>query len=97
MYNYIYKSVLLLSLIAFASTSYSASTIQINGSIVEDTCSQQHHNLDCQQLNTLHDKMDSYSISLHDLSIQTQKNTTADIHFEYATDQKNAVVVADYY
>jgi type 1 fimbria pilin len=97
MYKNIYKSALLLSLMAFASLSYSASTIQMNGSIVEDTCSQQLQNVDCQQLNTLRTKVDSHSVSLNDLKIQTQKNMTADISFEQLPDQKNAVIVANYY
>ncbi|MCH7383504.1 type 1 fimbrial protein [Acinetobacter dispersus] len=97
MYKKIYKSALLLSLMAFASVSYSASTIQLNGSIVEDTCSQQHDNSDCQQLNVLRDKIETQSISINDLNIQTQKNTTTDISFEQLPDQKNAVIVANYY
>ncbi|CAM4174908.1 hypothetical protein F901_02578 [Acinetobacter dispersus] len=97
MYKKIYKSALLLSLMAFASVSYAASTIQLNGSIVEDTCSQQHDNSDCQQLNVLRDKIETQSISINDLNIQTQKNTTTDISFEHLPDQKNAVIIANYY
>ncbi|NNP74532.1 hypothetical protein A7P54_00395 [Acinetobacter sp. Ac_3412] len=97
MYNNIYKSALLLSLMAFASVGYSASTIQMNGSIVEDTCSQQHNTSDCQQLNQIRDKIDSQSISLSDLSTHTKKNTTTDISFEQLPDKKNAVIIASYY
>ncbi|MCH7313402.1 type 1 fimbrial protein [Acinetobacter sp. ANC 3882] len=97
MYKKIYKSALLLSLMAFASVSYSANTIQLNGSIVEDTCSQQHQNNDCQQLNVIRDKIDTQSISINDLNIQTQKNTTTDISFEQLSDQKSAVIIANYY
>ncbi|WP_151776006.1 type 1 fimbrial protein [Acinetobacter colistiniresistens] len=97
MYNNIYKSALLLSLMAFASVGYSASTIQMNGSIVEDTCPQQLQTNDCHQLNTLRDKIDSQLISLSDLNPNTQKNTTTDISIERFPDQKNAVIIASYY
>ncbi|ENW80888.1 hypothetical protein F909_02177 [Acinetobacter sp. ANC 3929] len=97
MYKNIYKSALLLSLMAFASVSYAASTIQLNGSIVEDTCSQQHQNNDCQQLNVIREKVDTQSISINDLNIQPQKNKTTDISFEQLSDQKSAIITANYY
>ncbi|OBY74611.1 hypothetical protein [Acinetobacter gyllenbergii] len=97
MYKNIYKSALLLSLMAFASVSYAASTIQLNGSIVEDTCSQQLQTNECQQLNTLRQKVETQSISLSDLSPSPQKNMMTEISFEQFPDQKNAVLIASYY
>ncbi|OEY95336.1 hypothetical protein BJD20_14685 [Acinetobacter proteolyticus] len=97
MYKNIYKSALLLSLMAFASVSYAASTIQLNGSIVEDTCSQQLQTDECQQLNMLRQKLDTQSISLSDLTPSSQKNMMTEISFEQFPDQKNAVIIANYY
>lgn len=97
MYNYIYKSALLLSLMAFASVSYAASTIQLNGSIVEDTCSQQLQINECEQLNMLRRKIESQTISLSDLNTSPQKNTMTEISFEQLPDHKNAIIIANYY
>ncbi|ENU24759.1 hypothetical protein F993_01006 [Acinetobacter proteolyticus] len=97
MYKNIYKSALLLSLMAFASVSYAASTIQLNGSIVEDTCSHQLQTDECQQLNMLRQKLDTQSISLSDLTPSSQKNMMTEISFEQFPDQKNAVIIANYY
>ncbi|WP_343621591.1 type 1 fimbrial protein [Acinetobacter proteolyticus] len=97
MYKNIYKSALLLSLMAFASVSYAASTIQLNGSIVEDTCSQQLQTDECQQLNMLRQKLDTQSISLSDLTPSSQKNMMTEISFEQFPDQKNAIIIANYY
>lgn len=97
MYKYIYKSALLLSLIAFATVSYSAGIIQMNGSIVEDTCSQQQNNTDCQQLNLINTKLETQTLAANDLNLQTQKNLTTEISIERLPDQKNAIIIASYY
>ncbi len=46
MHKNLYKFILLSSLMAIASVSYSSGTIQINGNIVEDTCSTSHSDKD---------------------------------------------------
>lgn len=48
MYKNIYKLALISTLMAFSSISYSANTIQMNGSIVEDTCSVNQNSRDCE-------------------------------------------------
>jgi len=97
MHKNIYKSALLLSLMTFASLSYAGGTIQISGMVVEDTCFQQHQNLDCLPLNNLRNNTEIKFSSLNELSHQMQDNDTTAISIEQLPDQKSAVITASYY
>ncbi|MBJ8481685.1 type 1 fimbrial protein [Acinetobacter vivianii] len=97
MYKNIYKSALVLSLMAFSSVSYATGTIQISGKIVEDTCFQQHYNIDCQPLNTLRNNAEVQTSSLNDLTNQMQENDLTSISIEQLPEQNSAVVIASYY
>ncbi|MBH2002325.1 MAG: type 1 fimbrial protein [Moraxellaceae bacterium] len=97
MYKNIYKILLGSSLIAFTSVAYSANTIQISGSIVEDTCSVNQNSHDCEILNHLRQKIETQSISGSDLTTKSQKNNTTEITIEQLSDQKSAVILATYY
>lgn len=97
MYKNIYKFMLVSTLMAFSSIGYSANTIQINGSIVEDTCSATQNSSDCEPLNHLRQKVETQSISLSDLKTKSQKNNTTEITIERLSDQKSAVILANYY
>jgi len=97
MYKNIYKLALISTLMAFSSISYSANTIQMNGSIVEDTCSVNQNSRDCEILNHLHQKIETQSISRSDLRTKSQKNNTTEITIEQLSDQKSAVILATYY
>lgn len=97
MYKNIYKFALISTLMAFSSISYSANTIQMNGSIVEDTCSVNQNSRDCEILNRLRQKIETQSISRSDLRTKSQKNNTTEITIEQLSDQKSAVILATYY
>ncbi|WP_109440349.1 hypothetical protein [Acinetobacter haemolyticus] len=93
----IYKFILFTSLTVLATASYAANTIQINGQIVEDSCSQQHQNQDCEFINNLSKKINNNSITLNDLITESQKNNTIEIKIESRPEKNNNVVIINYY
>lgn len=93
----IYKFIFFTSLTVIASASYAANTIHINGQIVEDTCSSQHHHQDCEPINKLNKKIEAKSISLEDLRNQSQKNSMIEVNIEKLPERNNSVIVVNYY
>ena len=80
-----------------ASVSYSSGTIQINGNIVEDTCSTNHLDKDCQVINTIKQNIESKSVSLEDLRNSPQNNNVTEISIEKIPEHNSAVIIASYY
>ncbi|MCH7307917.1 type 1 fimbrial protein [Acinetobacter sp. NIPH 1852] len=97
MYKKTYKLLLALSLISISTISFATGTIQINGNIVEDTCTTHHHNPDCERINDLFKKINNQSTSLEDLNNQSQKNSITEIKVEPLPDERSAVIIASYY
>ncbi|ERS01334.1 type 1 fimbrial protein [Acinetobacter venetianus] len=97
MHKNLYKFILLSSLMAIASVSYSSGTIQINGNIVEDTCSTIHSDKDCQVINTIKQNIESKSVSLEDLRNSPQNNNVTEISIEKIPEHNSAVIIASYY
>ncbi|ENU27124.1 hypothetical protein [Acinetobacter modestus] len=97
MYKNIYKILLGSSLIAFTSMAYSANTIQISGSIVEDTCSLNQTNQDCELTNISSKKNEEIVSLIQNLKNKSQKNYTTEISIEQLPDQKSTVITANYY
>ncbi|WAU77751.1 type 1 fimbrial protein [Acinetobacter sp. TR3] len=97
MYKNIYKILLGSSLIAFNSMAYSANTIQISGSIVEDTCSLNQSNKDCELANISNKKNEEIVSLIQNLKNKSQKNYTTEISIEQLPDQKSTVITANYY
>ncbi|QER39840.1 type 1 fimbrial protein [Acinetobacter suaedae] len=97
MNSIIYKLILSTLTIIFVSASHATNTIQINGKIIEDTCSQQHQHRDCELISNLNKKIDNNSISLIDLQNKSQKNNMIEINIEKQTETNNSVIVVSYY
>jgi len=97
MHKNLYKFILLSSLMTIASVSYWSGTIQINGNIVEDTCSTSHLDKDCQVINTIRQNIESKSVSLEDLRNSPQNNNLTEISIEKIPEHNSAVIIASYY
>jgi len=97
MHKNLYKFILLSSLMTIASVSYSSGTIQINGNIVEDTCSTSHLDKDCQVINTIRQNIESKRVSLEDLRNSPQNNNLTEISIEKIPEHNSAVIIASYY
>lgn len=59
MKNNIFKLLVLMVLSSSPLFCYASNTIMIRGNIVEDTCSREHSEIECVEVNNLNIKLDS--------------------------------------
>lgn len=80
MKNNIFKLLVLMVLSSSPLFCYASSTIMIRGNIVEDTCSREHSEIECVEVNNLNIKLDSEYLnkdSLFKLAQHTEKMDTS--------------------
>jgi len=80
MKNNIFKLLILMALSTSPLFCYANNTIMIRGNIVEDTCSTEHSETECIEVNNLNIKLDSEYLnknSLFNLAQHTEKMDTS--------------------
>ncbi|MEM9993188.1 MAG: hypothetical protein AAGE79_03500 [Acinetobacter pittii] len=80
MKNNIFKILVLMVLSSSPLFCYASNTIMIRGNIVEDTCSREHSEIECVEVNNLNIKLDSEYLnkdSLFKLAQHTEKMDTS--------------------